>query len=81
MRIHISIGTSNSNTPYKCEGKTIRQICHLSIKDMPHVYKENTMADGRQNCFIANKFDMNVDTNAVICTAKRIHLQEYMSLH
>ena len=38
------------------------------------------MSDGRQSCFVANKFNYKVDSNAIICAARRIHLQEYMSM-
>ena len=36
------------------------------------------MPDGRPNCFIANKFDFNVDSGAIICMARRLHSQEYV---
>ena len=44
-----------------CKGEEIRQICHLSTEDLKEVDKRNQMRDGRPNCFIANKFDINVD--------------------
>ena len=48
--------------------------------DMTEIYGRNTLSDGRQNCFMANKFDYFLDSNAIICAARRIHLQEYLSL-
>ena len=48
--------------------------------DMTEIYGRNTMTDGRQNCFMANKFDYFVDSNVILCAARRIHLQEYLSL-
>ena len=47
---------------------------------MEEIYSRNTMSDGRQSCFVANKFNYKVDSNAIICAARRIHLQEYMSM-
>ena len=58
--------------------KYIRQICHLSIDDLKAIDKQNRMPDGRPNCFIANKFDFNVDSGAIICMARRLHSQEYV---
>ena len=58
----------------------MRRICHLNMLDMTEIYGRNTMTDGRQNCFMANKFDYFVDSSAIICAARRIHLQEYLSL-
>ena len=46
---------------------------------MIEIYKRNTLPDGRQNCFVANKFDSHMDATAVICAARRLHLQEYLS--
>ena len=66
--------------PYRCKGKTIRRICHLNTIDMSEIYSRNTLSDGRQNCFVANKFNNHVDSNAIICAARRIHLQEYLSI-
>ena len=56
----------------------MRQICHLSIEDLKAIDKQNRMPDGRPNCFIANKFDFNVDSGAIICMARRLHSQEYV---
>ena len=61
---------------YHCHGKYIRRICHLSMLDMDEIYRRNTLEDGRQSCFVGNKFDFKIDANAIICAAKRIHLQE-----
>ena len=61
---------------YECTGQFIREVCHLAMDDMKEVYKRNAMDDGRQNCFLVNKFDSNIDNNAIICAARRIHLQE-----
>ena len=63
---------------YRCRGRYLRSICHLSMDDMDEIYKRNTLNDGRQNCFIANKFNTMIDANAIICAARRIHLQELM---
>lgn len=52
----------------KCKGKVIRQICHLSTADLPTV-REDAAAS---NCFMANKFNMDVDPVAVLCQAKDI---------
>ena len=48
--------------------------------DMTEIYGRNTLSDGRQNCFMANKFDYFLDSSAIICAARRIHLQEYLSI-
>ena len=48
--------------------------------DMTEIYGRNTLSDGRQNCFMANKFEYFVDSSVIICAARRIHLQEYLSL-
>ena len=45
---------------HNCKGEDIRQICHLSTKDLTEVDKRNIMKDGKPNCFIANKFDINI---------------------
>ena len=50
------------------------------MRDMTEIYDRNTLSDGRQNCFMANKFDYSVDSSVIICAARRIHLQEYLSL-
>ena len=57
----------------QCKGEVLRQICHLSTEDLKEVDKRNRMRDGKQNCFIANKFDSNIDPGAIICMARRIH--------
>ena len=36
------------------------------------------LCDGCPNCFIANKFDFNVNSGAIICMARRLHSQEYV---
>ena len=61
---------------YKCHGKYIRQICHLGSQDITEVYRRNTLSDGRQNCFVANKFNPRVDATSIICQAKRILNEE-----
>ena len=48
--------------------------------DMTEIYDRNTLSDGRQNCFMANKFDYFMDSSVITCAARRIHLQEYLSL-
>ena len=48
--------------------------------DMTEIYGRNTLSDGRQNCFMANKFNYFVDSSVILCAARRIHLQEYLSL-
>ena len=47
---------------------------------MTEIYGRNTLSDGRQNCFMANKFEYFVDSSVIIFAARRIHLQEYLSL-
>ena len=43
---------------------------------MQEVYQRNTLSDGRQNCFVANKFNPHIDPTAIICQARRIHQLE-----
>ena len=57
----------------------IKFICHLSTEDLVLFDKENRLKDGRPNCFVANKFDVEVDPNAIICNARRVLAQEYMN--
>ena len=63
----------------KCKGKMIKFICHLSTEDLVLFDKENRLEDGRPNCFVANKFDVEVDPSAIICNARRVLAQEYMN--
>ena len=46
--------------------------------DMKEIYARNTMENGKQNCFIANKFNMKIDARAIICTARKLHYKEYL---
>ena len=46
--------------------------------DMREMYELNTLEDGRQKCFVANKFNISLDASAILCTARRIYLQEYL---
>ena len=57
----------------------IKFICHLSTEDLVLFDKENRLEDGRPNCFVANKFDVEVDPSAIICNARRVLAQEYMN--
>ena len=57
----------------------IKFICHLSTEDLVLFDKENRLKDGRPNCFVANKFDVEVDPSAIICNARRVLAQEYMN--
>ena len=52
-------------------------ICHLGMDDLNKIFDQNRLSDGRPNCFVANKFDINVDCGAIICMARRLHHQEY----
>ena len=63
---------------HECEGKYIRQICNLSMLDMKEIYARNTMENGKQKCFIANKFNMKIDARAIICTARKLHFKEFL---
>ena len=45
-----------------------RQICHLSTADLPTMWED----DAASKCFMANKFNLNVDPVAVLCQAKDI---------
>ena len=45
-----------------------RQICHLSTEDLPK-FREDAAAS---KCFMANKFDLHIDSVAVLCQAKDI---------
>ena len=47
-----------------CTGKTIRWICHLGVEDLPKVRNEG--------CLMANKFDFEVDSAAILCQAKEV---------
>ena len=60
----------------QCKGQELRQICHLATEDLKEVDKRNRMRDGKPNCFIANKFDIDIDPGAIICMARRIHHRE-----
>ena len=51
-----------------CKGKVIRWICNLSTADLPRI-REDAAA---LNCFMANKFNLDVDPVAVLCQAKDI---------
>jgi hypothetical protein len=46
--------------------------------DMREIYERNSMEDGKQKCFVANKFHIKMDASAIKCTARRIYLQEYL---
>ena len=58
-----------------CQGEIIRQICHLSSADLKEVEARNRMRNGKPDCFVANKYDANIDTNAIICSARKIYDQ------
>ena len=45
-----------------------RRICHLSTADLPR-FREDAAAS---KCFMANKFNLDVDPVAVLCQAKEI---------
>lgn len=47
-----------------CHGLSVHDVCMLSVEDLP------TIKD--QGCMIANKFDIKVDANAIMCTVKEI---------
>ena len=46
--------------------------------DMKEIYNRNSMEDGKQKCFVANKFNLKIDVRAIICTARKLHFNEYL---
>ena len=79
FNIFLPLFYRETESRYQCNGQYIRGICHLSILDMQEIFQRNTMEDGKQSCFVANKFNIKVDGTAIMCTAHRIYLQEYMA--
>jgi len=49
----------------KCKGKVIRDVCHLSQKDLEHIINRNTLKNQEQDCFVANKFNLEIDPTPV----------------
>jgi hypothetical protein len=47
-----------------CAGEFIRDICNFSFGDLWDIWKSD--------CWVANKFNLAVDSNAVMCHAKHI---------
>ena len=45
----------SANPIKKCQGKFIRQICHLSLKDLKEIDDRNRLNNGKPNCYVANK--------------------------
>ena len=43
-------------------------MCHLSTADLPELHKDAATS----KCFMANKFNLQVDPVAVLCQAKDI---------
>ena len=57
---------------HQCHGQLIRSNCNLAQEDLKHIYKKNLMKNGKPDCFIANKFNIDVDTKAIICVVRRL---------
>jgi hypothetical protein len=47
----------------QCHGQTIREICHLSIYDLS--------AALTSKCFVANKFDFDIDSRPIMCLSRK----------
>ena len=67
----------DSNEDYQCYGKTIRNICHLSSKDLDFVMQKNSLDDfglegeeKQQDCLVANKFNLEVDAEPILSLAR-----------
>ena len=57
-------------TQQKCHGKIVRDLCNFAFGDLLEVWKSE--------CWIANKFSLELDANAVICHVKHlIELNRY----
>lgn len=64
---------------YRCYGQTIRNICHLSSRDLDFVMQKNVLVkDGveeeeeRQDCLVANKFNLEVDAEPILSLARSL---------
>ena len=57
----------------QCHGELIRSICHLAQDDLKILYKENLLKNGQPDCFIANKFNIEIDPTAPICVTRRLN--------
>ena len=57
----------------QCHGELIRSICHLAQDDLKILYKENLLKNGQPDCFIANKFNIEIDSTAPICVTRRLN--------
>ena len=53
-----------------CDGKVVRWICHITLKDLKVHLKRNQLDDGDQHCYVINKVDVAVDTRAATGTRK-----------
>ncbi len=74
------------NSGHPCAGKHLHGICQFTLADLPYIEKHNSidMKETKlktnhqntnkkiQNCFIANKFSLDVDPLAVLCQARRL---------
>ena len=59
----------------RCYGQLIRSNCNLAQEDLKHIYQENMMKNGKPDCFIANKFNIDVDAKAIICVVRRLDMK------
>ena len=53
------------NGDAKCKGKITRHICHLSLQDLKNFISSNTLENQEQDCFVANKFNLEIDARPV----------------
>ena len=67
-----------------CDGKIIRWICHITLKDLKVHLKRNQLDNGDQHCYVINKVDVNVDTKPIHYLAQQLssfvideHLKTY----
>ena len=57
---------------HQCHGQVIRTICNLALNDLKRLNEKNKMRKGQYDCFIANKFNIETDVLAPICTTRRL---------
>ena len=74
----------DTNEDYQCYGKTIRNICHISSRDLDFVMQKNSLDDDddvgqegeekqqhlKQDCLVANKFNLEVDAEPILSLAR-----------
>ena len=56
----------DTDKDYRCYGKTIRNICHISNRDLELVWEKNTLERDEQDCLVANKFNLEVVNKSFI---------------